>query len=143
VGRVRRNRTVGIVALVGILKDHWGAVGRDLITAGYIWDDVGSERLPMDQFVSFVVFAPPGTAVFHEHNKGWTTTDYLIAQSVDALHYLAWTKTEDAHKKFPQHRPEPIYRPGMTFVRPAPSERAMTASEYAEKAGIQMNWEED
>jgi hypothetical protein len=128
------------------LKDHWGAVGRDLIVAGYTWDDIGSQRLPVDQFVSFVAHAPPYTAIYHQRNEGWTVNDHLQAQAIDALNYLAWAKTVDAQRKHPQHRPEPIPRPGMKPTAPAPTassaDRPMTVAEYAEKAGIQMNWEE-
>lgn len=128
--------------LGGTLKDHWGAVGRDLIVAGYTWDDVGSERLPIPEFVSFVAYAPPGTAMFYQRNQGWTTNDHLQAQAIDALNYLAWAKTTDAQRKNPQHRPEPIPRPGMKRAESKPSERLMTIAEYAAKVGIKINWEE-
>lgn len=111
---------------------------------GFTWDDIGSERLPVGQFASFVAWAPPGTALFHARNKGWLPTDYLLADVVDAVTALVWMGTEDARRKFPQHRPEPIFRPNMVIKKPPTAEHHhMTAAEYAEKAGIQVNWGDD
>ena len=146
-GELGRHRVVGIAALVDALRNHWGAVGRDLAAYGYTWDDVGSERLPIGQFVSFVAYSPPGTALFHQRNKGWTTGDHLLAQAVDALNMLAWFYSADSRKKVPKHRPEPTPRPGMQ-VRPqqqqSPSSgppnvmepKVMTVAEYLERTGL-------
>lgn len=110
-------------------------MGRDLAAAGWVWDDICS-RLPFDQFVSLVVHAPPGTAVFHETNQGWTINDHLQAQVIDALNILVWMKTEDAHKKNPRHRPKPIPRPGMANTPAPPAEHAvMTVGDYLERIG--------
>lgn len=114
-----------------------------MATCGFTWDDVGSERLPVNLFMSFVVHAPPGTAVFYERNQGWITSDFLLAQAVDALHTLAWMKTEDAQRKAPLRRPAPVYRPGVTYAEPPPERQTMTAGEYAAKAGLQINWDDD
>jgi hypothetical protein len=147
VGGFRRHRVVGIAALGDILKEHWGAVGRDLICAGYTWDDIGSERFPVSQFASFVAYAPPGTALFHERNKGWTTGDYLMAQAVDALSYLAWSKTTDAHSKRPKHRPKPIPRPAFFPMKEQPQERViednapLTVAEYVKRTGLKIDLE--
>lgn len=104
---------------------------------------MGSARLPVEQFVSFVCHAPPGTAVYHERGKGWTVTDHLLAQAVDALNASVWMKTTDAHTKNPKHRPEPTPRPG---ARPARTETdrytTMTVADYASKAGITVAWEQ-
>jgi hypothetical protein len=134
-----------MMVLGSILKEHWGAVGHDLTAAGYTWDDIGSERLPVDQFLSFVVYAPPGTAVYFRRSEGWTVNDHLLAQAVDALNYLAWAKTTDAQRKTPRNRPEPVPRPGMKQP-PAQSsspQRSMTVAEYAAKAGIKINWDQE
>jgi Family of unknown function (DUF5361) len=145
VGRVCRNRVAGIAGLGDILKEHWGAVGHDLLCAGYTWDDIGSERLPVGQFASFVAYAPPGTALFHQRNKGWTTGDYLTAQSVDALSYLAWAKTKDAHSKSPKHRPEPIPRPvfpGQQEQKPQKAaDKPFTVEDYVRLSGLNMDLE--
>ena len=140
-----RDRVVGIAGLGDILKEHWGAIGRDLICAGYTWDDVGSERFPIDQFASFVAYAPPGTALFHQRNKGWTTGDYLTAQAVDALSYLAWAKTKDAHSKNPKHRPEPIPRPvfpgQQQEQKPQRADKPFTVEDYVRLTGMDIDLE--
>jgi Family of unknown function (DUF5361) len=140
-----RNRVVGIAGLGDILKEHWGAVGRDLICAGYTWDDVGSERFPIDQFASFVAYAPPGTALFHQRNRGWSTSDYLAAQMIDALHYLVWMETDDARKKNPKHRPVPIPRPGIVTPSPQADDdgghQTMTVAEYTRRSGLNIELE--
>lgn len=131
------------MALGDTLKKYWGAVGRDLLAIGLTWDDIGSERLPFDQFIQFVSHAPPNTALFHERTKGWLVTDHLMAQAVDSLAYLAWCKTTDAHSKHPKNRPEMTFRPGMKRVVPTVTEKSMTVSDYAAKAGLSINIEEE
>ena len=96
----------------------------------------------MDQFASFVAYAPPGTALFHERNRGWSTSDYLTAQMVDALNYLVWAKSADAHSKHPKRQPKPIPRPGMIAAQqgqPVDDDKPMTVAEYLERSGIVMN----
>jgi Family of unknown function (DUF5361) len=133
-----------MMMLGGILKDHWGAVGHDLTVAGRTWDDIGSERFPVDQFVSFVVHSPPGTATFHERSEGWAANEHLHAQAVDALNHLVWMKTADAQSKYPKHRPEPTLRPGMKRVEPvAAADKPMTVAEYAAKVGIRVSFDEE
>ena len=103
----------------------------------------------MDQFANFVAYAPPGTALFHERNRGWTTSDYLTAQMVDALNYLVWAKSADAHQKHPKRRPAPIPRPESIVIRqeqPAESvdeNRPMTVAEDVQRAGLVMNFDEE
>ena len=100
----------------------------------------------MDQFVSFVAYAPPGTALFHERNRGWSTADYLTAQMVDALNYLVWAKSADAHSKHPKHRPPPIPRPVMIVAQqahPVEDDKPMTVAEYAKRIGLEMNFGEE
>lgn len=124
--------------LGGILKAHWGAVGHDLVAAGLTWKDIGTRRLPVGEFVSWVCNAPPGTAVYYQRNEGWLVGDHLTAMAVDALHQNVWFKTVDAHAKSPQHRPEPIARPGVKLPERKPEHKAMTVAEYAAKAGLTL-----
>jgi hypothetical protein len=42
----------------------------------------------------------------------WPLTVQLLASAVNALRILAWQNTEDATKRNPRHRPEPILPPG-------------------------------
>lgn len=94
-----------VFAAVGQVED---AIRRDLLVAGREFDD-GS--LCWDDLYAFIFAAPPGTAVFHAVEKGWTTADYLLAHAIDRLSILIWQKTEGAHKKPPRGMPERFPRP--------------------------------
>jgi hypothetical protein len=105
-------------------------------------DDIGSQRFPVAQFVNFVCHSPPGSSVYHERSEGWTVTDHLLAQAIDALNDLVWSKTVDAQKNL--NRPPRVPRPGMKQpsqpAQPA-KHKPMTVAEYAERVGIQLSWE--
>lgn len=62
-----------------------------------------------DDLHAFIYAAPPGTALFHAIEKGWTTTDYLLAIIGDAVQDLVWQNTEDGHND--RRRPKRIPRP--------------------------------
>lgn len=89
--------------------------------------------------MNFVCHAPRGTALHHESNQGWTVTDHLLAQVADTLQILLWTKTEDAQKKRPKHKPKPMLRPGMVMDE-AQEEKPMTVAEYAARTGMVMEF---
>lgn len=55
--------------------------------------------------------SPPGSAVYHLLEKGWTTTDYLLAHVVDSVRITNWQKTEGATKRPPRGMPDPFPRP--------------------------------
>lgn len=105
----------GILKLLSILKDHWGAVELDLLSSGVTLDDVG-DKISLEALVACAVYAPPGTYLFHKVNQGWTVNDHLQAQAIDALNLLVWSKTVDAQEKRPRYKPEPIPRPGMAVA---------------------------
>ncbi|ASR87188.1 hypothetical protein SEA_LASTHOPE_19 [Mycobacterium phage LastHope] len=84
------------------------AIRRDLITAGREFDD---GTLSWDDLYAFIFASPPNTAIFHALEKGWNTTDYLLAHVIDALKIGLWQKTEDATKKPPRNVPKPFPRP--------------------------------
>jgi hypothetical protein len=44
------------------------------------------------------------------HRKPWDSKEYLLAELVDLVRWLQWTKTADGHKNINQ--PEPLKRPG-------------------------------
>lgn len=77
--------------------------------AGREFDD-GS--LDWDDLFAFIFAAPPGTAVFHALERGWTTSDYLLAHVIDGLRINNWQRTEGATKRPPRGVPEPFPRPG-------------------------------
>ncbi|AOQ28882.1 tail assembly chaperone [Mycobacterium phage Thyatira] len=85
------------------------AIRRDLIVVGREFDD-GS--LSWDDLYAFIFAAPPGTAVFHAVEKGWLTTDYLLAHLIDAQRINNWQATEGAQANPPRNVPEPFPRPG-------------------------------
>lgn len=80
-----------------------------MLCAGREFDD-GS--LSWDDLYAFIFAAPPNTAVFHAIEKGWSTTDHLLAHVVDALWINNWQRTTDATKKPPRNVPKPFPRPG-------------------------------
>lgn len=79
-----------------------------MIVVGREFDD-GSMSWP--DLHAFIYAAPPGTAVFNVVEKGWTTTDYLLAHVIDRLDINNWQRTADAHKKPPRNPPKPFPRP--------------------------------
>lgn len=80
-----------------------------MLVAGLRFDD-GS--LSWDDLYAFIFAAPPGSAVFHAVEKGWTTADYLLAHVIDALKINNWQRTDGARKQPPRNFPDPFPRPG-------------------------------
>ena len=77
-------------------------MGREYDDGTLSWDDLHA-----------VIFAaPPGTAVFHAIEKGWGTSDHLLAHVIDALWISNWQNTEGATKRPPRDVPERFPRPG-------------------------------
>lgn len=72
---------------------------------------------------AFIFAAPPQSAIFHAFEKGWNTTDYLLAHVIDALRVGLWQNTEDAQKRPAKNLPDP-------FPRPADDEKDSGDSEY-------------
>jgi hypothetical protein len=77
-------------------------LGREFDDGTLSWDDLHA-----------VIFAaPPGSAVFHAVERGWVTSDYILAHVVDALNVNNWQRTKDARKDPPRNVPKPFPRPG-------------------------------
>lgn len=57
--------------------------------------------------------------MFHAFEKGWTTSDYLLAHVIDGLRVNNWQRTEGARKRPPRNIPEPFPRPRDTDKRSA------------------------
>lgn len=53
---------------------------------------------------------PPTSALARAQGFAWSPTDYLLAQGVDYLAWMAWAQSEDGQKG--RNRPEPLPRPG-------------------------------
>jgi Family of unknown function (DUF5361) len=109
--------------------------------AGFTWADIGTARLPFDQFVSFVMHAPPGTALYHAFGRGWTVTDHLLTDALEMLDWLAWTKTEDGQHKPPRKRPKRRPRPGEETQKKQ-AHQQMTVGEYMERSGMSFSFGE-
>jgi hypothetical protein len=62
--------------------------------------------LTVDEMMSIVLAAPPGTATHYSRNGGWTTTDHLLATMSE---YQAGLVTLSQR----------IARPGVTDLRPS------------------------
>ena len=130
------------MALLDALIDHWGAVQRDLLTAGLRWDDLGTGRLSLGELAYFVNYAPPGTALYHMKHKGFTTITHLMAMAVDELRVQTWLNTADAQEDpaNQQYRPRPIPRPGVVYVDPDEDTGGdkLTVESYLARIGMTM-----
>lgn len=127
----------GSLALLRVLKDHWGAAERDLYHAGKCWEDIGSRALPWHALVSFMLNAPPSSSLYHQLTEGWDVGDRLGALRLDALKLLLWSKTKDAQKDPPRHRPKPTWQPGMPEEEPELKEyQVMTVEDYCARVGL-------
>lgn len=84
------------------------AIRRDLLALGREFDD---GTLTWDDLYAVIFAAPPGSAVFHAVEKGWTTTDYLLAHVIDGVRVNNWQRTEGARKRPPRNVPDPFPRP--------------------------------
>ena len=104
-----------MIALLGILIEHWGAVQRDLLTAGLHWHDLGTPRLSLGELVWFVLCAPPGTATHFARSERFSLESHLLAMAVDELRVQTWLNTEDAQRNpaDQRYRPTPLPRPGV------------------------------
>lgn len=64
--------------LTRVIGECWHALRRDVIALGYRVDDMFTTLSTADM-VSIVAAAPPGSAVRHYMDGGWTRTDHLLA----------------------------------------------------------------
>jgi len=73
----------------------------------------------------YVTAAPPGTAIHHARQEGWTLGDHLAAEQLHELRKLSWRYTA-MHFEGGIHEPFPtrIPRPGVT--PPEQSETGLT-----------------
>lgn len=79
-----------------------------MISVGRTFDDGSWEWADL---YAFIFASQPGTAVFHKVERGWTTTDYRLADVIDVLQIIAWQRTEGAHERPPRDMPAPVRRP--------------------------------
>jgi hypothetical protein len=96
-----------------------------MICAGREFDD-GS--LSWDDLHAFIFAAPPGTAVFHAIEKGWSTGDHLLANLIDVLLIANWQRTADATRKDPKNLPGRFPRPGDEAETPSGTKAVQVGS---------------
>jgi hypothetical protein len=71
-----------MMTLARVVADRPHAVQRDLLCHGFQWGGLGlpeDRLLPFRRFVSFVLGAPPESALGQAVAEGWTKTDELLA----------------------------------------------------------------
>ena len=104
-GHRRRSRAGKIAAILAALEAHEPEVRRDLLALGRELDD---GTISWADLHAVIYAAPPGTSCFRAFEKGWTTTDYLLAHLIDIEHHAMWQRAGDDREP----RPEPFPRPG-------------------------------
>lgn len=90
-------------------------------------------ELPLSQFISFIMYAPPGTAIYHVVNEGWTPDTHRLTDLVDIGSLLLWAKTEDGQEN--RNRPDQLPRPGSGPKADVPP--AMTIGDYMRLSGLE------
>jgi hypothetical protein len=83
------------------------ALDRDLRCDGIDFDSLGWRGL-----WAYIVAAPPGTAIYHARNEGWTIADHIAAEELYELRKLAWRYTaihfeRGKNEPFPERIPRP------------------------------------
>ena len=66
--------------LTHVVGACWHALVRDVLALGYRTEDMFT-TLSLADMVSIVAGAPPGSAVRHWLDQGWTRTDHLLANA--------------------------------------------------------------
>jgi hypothetical protein len=86
-------------------------------------------------FISFVCHSPPGTALYHEYNNGWTVNEHLLTDILEVQDMLLWTKTKAAQNN--KNRPKRRYRPGQESKK-SDAKQVMTVAEYMKRTGMEV-----
>jgi hypothetical protein len=71
-----------MMTLARVVTDHPHAVQRELLCYGYSfagWGNPWARELELNQFISFVLGAPPASALGLAVSDGWSKTDHLLA----------------------------------------------------------------
>lgn len=76
-------------------------------------DQLGTDDLTWPDLAAVVTEAPGDSALVRALNPDvhWGLTELLLAEAVDTLHWLQWSKTKDA--KWGWNKPKPVPRPGV------------------------------
>jgi hypothetical protein len=111
VGRGVAGVAGGIAGLRRFLREHGGAVERDLFCAGRSLDDLGTSRLTWRELLVFVEHAPTdsaiGRAAIVRGPDDWITPEIQMLRELEhKIRVLAWMQTADAALQNPQNYPE-------------------------------------
>ncbi|MFJ2506328.1 DUF5361 domain-containing protein [Microbacterium sp. NPDC087592] len=101
-----------MIRLLALWQESPEAVEYDLIRHGERWRNVGHSLSWRDVKVILEMQQPSDSALWMEQNPDhmWGLPEFLLAEVVDSLHMLWWSKTKDGHKN--RNRPKPLERPG-------------------------------
>jgi hypothetical protein len=76
-----------MMALARVVAESPHAVQREMLCYRYRWEDFGEPDATLltsfDRFASFVLGAPPSSALGLAVHEGWTLTDHLIAHGIE------------------------------------------------------------
>lgn len=102
-----RGRVGGIAGLCRLLREHGGAVRRDLLCAGLRLEWLGTERLTWIDLRDFVAWAPRDSAISRATNpRWWVTEEVAFLRLVERqLRVLAWQQTKDGQANPPRNAP--------------------------------------
>lgn len=106
------------MGLVWLLREHGDALEADFQRYyGIDLVDLYKGTLSPRKAQVLAMYLPPGAAVWQEAgtDAAWDTTDYLLAEAVDALRTANWQRSGKGQK------PEPLPRP--TELREAKKKR--------------------
>lgn len=109
-------RIGGIAGLLELADDPkvGPALEADLIRSGLRLRWVGRKDFTWRDLKVFVAETPRESALFRALQPKlypWDNTNMLLADVVDGINWLVWSKTKDGQKN--RRHPEPIERPGV------------------------------
>jgi hypothetical protein len=111
VGRRHLQRGCGgksnlVQQVIAACREQETAIRRDLIGLGCRFDDGSLHWIDLH---AVIFAAPPGTAVYHAVEKGWSVSDHKLTDLIDLTKWAVWLQTQDGHDN--KNRPEPDPRP--------------------------------
>lgn len=118
-GQVPGSRPGGIAGLVALLREHGAAIEADLQRYyGERLSDITTGRLSWRRLRVLITGLPSSSSLFRAVNGAaaeWSTSDHLLALTVDALQIANWQRSADGSKG--RRPPKPIARPGVQDSR--------------------------
>jgi Family of unknown function (DUF5361) len=128
--RITLGEIRGLIELIG---KHPDPLEMDLIDKGLRLRDCPSAGFNWRDLKLIVEYLGPDSKLVAEtqpDNAHWDKHAYLLADIVDGINWLCWSKTEDAHKRN-GNPPDPVPRPGVKKkgragfnTKPIPMQRA-------------------